>query len=690
SGKTMFVPVPEEMMYIPTNLSERFSDGTERKVEVEIKQPAILSASDPRIPEGVSYDPLKNGMEKFKKPMDLLDDALCAEIANDIAESWHDCFDSLEDCSDEVAINGAEDEFFDKFNMTTSEGYPWVKQRGIGESGKLRYFEETVNGQLALRKDTPVYKAYHDLQELSKVEVPELICIETPKDECLPLRKITLKPKTRLFSILPLEMNLLLRKKFLSFAANLQQNRDKLPTQVGVDPYSREWGHIYSRLRSKNSVAVNCDYASFDGLITAQILKHIGIAINSVYVGSPESKRQRANLLMAIVNRKSICGSQVYEVAAGIPSGCALTVLLNSIFNEMLIRYVWKISVGGVPREMFSTYVTLIVYGDDNLISVHPEFLPHFNGMVIQAKLKEVGVTITDGSDKTAEGIYEKPFEKLDFLKRRFAKQSDGTVLAPLDLASIFTSLQNVTLGAGSIPEAVRINVHVALTELYLHQKREWYDDLRNHYQKTQGWENLPTWAQSHAFHREHLTGALPWAPHRVMDIPVDKKKLTQAMQSQGGLDFVVQVAERIFVCGPAFRPDATEQGSFVVSHTGSLPRGLQGCLSPVDFVSEGQGRLPTQLWVNKFRSERHHLTCLIRDAYNRGCNVYFRAEQPYIVNWLSATSFAMGLGKDYRAILHLYHNVCTPNAQCLDPYFEARRFQRVDAYVAPPFHHRR
>uniref|UniRef100_A0AAT9JAQ0 RNA1 polyprotein n=1 Tax=Canberra spider orchid nepovirus TaxID=3115759 RepID=A0AAT9JAQ0_9SECO len=683
AGRTMFVPVPDNLKFVPENLVERFEDGTEQKVVVEIKQPAILTAKDPRIPEGIIYDPLKNGMEKFKQPMDLLDDKLCAEIVQDISDGWHDCMENLEDTSDEVAINGAEDEFFDKFNMQTSEGYPWVKQRGIGESGKLRYFEDNGDGVLSLRKETQVWTAYHQLQEYSKCAIPELVCIETPKDECLPLRKITVKPKTRLFSILPLEFNLFLRKKFLAFAASLQQNRDKLPTQVGVDPYSREWGAIYSRLRSKNSVAINCDYAQFDGLITAQILKHIGNAINNVYAGDTVSKMQRHNMLMAIVNRKSICDSQVYEVSAGIPSGCALTVLLNSIFNEILIRYVWKTTIIGIPREMFSTYVSLIVYGDDNLIAVHPEFLCRFNGMIIQHKLKEIGVTITDGSDKTATGLYEKPFGRLDFLKRRFAKQSDGTVLAPLDLASIYTSLQNVTLGAGSIPAAVKQNVHSALTELYLHQNPQWFNDLRSFYVKKQNWTDLPTWNQCHAFHREHMTGVLPWAPHRMMDIPVDMPKLKQAMANQGEADYSCQVAERVFVCGPRFNASQVAK-HFVVSHTGSLKRGETGVMRPVDFNAEGQGRLPTQLWVKQFRSSSHHITSLIRNAYGEGCSIYFRSEPPYIANWLSATSFAMGLGMDYKAILNHYHNVCTPDATCLDPYFVMDRFKRVDKYAPP------
>nr|WNK15277.1 MAG: polyprotein [Nepovirus sp. 'monocotyledonae'] len=678
SAATMFVPVPSEMRYIPPILIEKFEDGTEREVVVEVKQPAILSKDDPRIPEGIQYDPLVHGMQKFAEPMDLLDDALCSEIFTDISDSWYECFNNLEDLTDEVAINGCEEEFFDAFNMHTSEGYPWVKHRMPGQSGKSRYFESVDDSsKLALRRDTEVYTAYENLQQQCYTSVPQLICIETPKDECLPLRKISIKPKTRLFSILPLEYNLLLRKKFLAFAASLQRNRGILPTQVGINPYSREWQHIYERLQKQNSVAINCDYASFDGLITSQILKHICIAINRVYGDSKESKLQRTNLLMGIVGRLSICGSQVYRVVAGIPSGCALTVLLNSIYNEFLMRMVWKTCVGGVPRERFSHYVTLLIYGDDNLVSVHPDYLAQYNGEIIREKLAKLHVTITDGSDKTSSTIKEKPLYKLDFLKRRFKKNLDGTVYAPLDLASIYTSLQNVTMGAGSVALAVQQNAHVALIELYLHDNACWYNDLRSFYVNKFGWRQLPTFLEARAFHREQITGVTPWVPHRVFDVPIEKELLKREMASHGKGDFVVCVCPQLFVVGSRWKSSNCSK-QFIVSTT-PLNCGEVGlCVEPV--YNEGVGRMPSERWVRAFRSIGAYPT--VKAAYHSGRDICFRSEAPYTLGWCAAIAFAQGLQLDYKAILQLYYNVCLPSAPSITHYFDRPRFGLVSKVV--------
>uniref|UniRef100_A0AAT9J7U5 RNA1 polyprotein n=1 Tax=Downy ground fern nepovirus TaxID=3115766 RepID=A0AAT9J7U5_9SECO len=669
AGQTMFQAVTGDLAYEPPALEEDLGDGCKREVTVEIKQPAILRSDDPRIPQGMKYDPLKNGMEKFSSPMSLIDEDLCQEIFTDIAESWHDCFRDLQDVSDEVALNGNEEQFYDALNLSTSEGYPWVLHRGIGESGKHRYIQtDEDTGLRSLIPGTPVEAAYIELQRLAYTQVPDLVCCETPKDECLPLRKIVEKPKTRLFSILPLEYNLLLRKKYLSFCAAIQGNRHRLPTQVGINPYSREWTKLSERLRAQNSVGITCDFASFDGLIVGQILNGIADSINSCYGDTEDSKRQRKNLLLAVVNRKSICGSQVYEVSCGIPSGMALTVILNSIYNEFLMRYVWKTTVVGVPREQFSTYVCLLVYGDDNNITVDPVFLPQFNGRVIQSKLKEVRITITDGSDKTAQYIDEKPIAQLDFLKRRYKKNADGTVSAPLHLSSIYTSLQNVTLGAGSMSLAIRQNVQSALIELFLHGNQSWYNHLRDFYVERADWRDLPRWEEARAFHRGHLTGTVPWVPHRFFEVPIDMQRLQDAMANQGEGAYNVALAPDVFVSGVKWKSTEPET-QFVVSTT-RLKGGETGLFCPIRFGSEGAGRLPTNQWVYEFSRHNSSTWITIETARKSGKSIHFRGEPPYVANWAAAIRYAQSINYKYEDMLGLYYNVCTPDAFSLDTYF--------------------
>uniref|UniRef100_A0AAT9JHI7 RNA1 polyprotein n=1 Tax=Homalium kanaliense nepovirus TaxID=3115781 RepID=A0AAT9JHI7_9SECO len=665
SGKTAFQPVEGDLLYDTPPIIEKIGD-LEKEVKIELKQPAILSSNDCRIPEGKFYDPLVNGMEKFSNPMQVLDQELVDEIFHDVADSWAEHFDKLEDVSDEVAINGCGDVFYDALVMSTSEGYPWVLHRKTGESGKFRFFEEShVPGQLALCAG-PVKDSYEKLQDTCFTSVPQLVCIETPKDECLPERK---RFKTRLFSILPLEFNLFFRKKFLSFCASLQSHRHVLPTQVGVNPYSREWQHLYERIAAQSDVAANCDYSSFDGLINCQILGAMADAINLRFGDSAASKQQRKNLLLSITNRWSIAGNQVFEVAAGIPSGCALTVLLNSIFNEFLIRYVWKTTIPSVSRESFSRFVTLIVYGDDNIIAVHPDFLPVFNGGLIKEKLRDIGVTITDGTDKSSPTIEHKPLNQLDFLKRRFNVQANGQVFAPLAFSSIYTSLHHVTMGAGSMGQAVHDNVQNALMELFLHQRRDLFDDMRNFFSRH--YDDLHSWREMSAFHQEQITGCLPWMPHRFLDVPIHGQELRKAMASQGSTAFSVALLPQVYVVGNSFRSESVDDFIISIDRPLAPSERTRGVYHPIAFYAQGKGRLPTQNWVHDFRRPKTIIRTLLYEKYKSGHNLFFRSSAPFVDNWCAAIAFAQGVGADYTAMVNLYHNVCTPDAEVIYKYFE-------------------
>lgn len=681
---SQYKAVPEEFRYEPPKLIETLPSGNTIKVEVEIKMPSILAKNDKRLADGPNraYDPLKQGMEKFSQPMDLLDDALLKETADEIVDEWKDLGPDLHDVPLDVAINGNTEEFYDPLVMNTSEGYPWVCGRGMGERGKGRFFvqDDTNPEKRKLREDTDVYVAYKALHRSIEHNVPQLVCVETPKDECLPLRKVITKPKTRLFSILPLEFNLVLREKYLDFVAFLQRNRRTLSCQVGVNPYSREWQHMYHRIASKNDVAINCDYSSFDGLMSFQMVNCIADMINELYINdTATSKKARKNLLLAIINRWSLCGSQVYEVLCGIPSGCSLTVILNSVFNEILVRYTYKLLVGDIPRHRFSTYVCLLVYGDDNIISVHQDIAALFTGARIKETMATFGVNITDGSDKMAPTINEKPLGDLDFLKRRFSPRENGQVYAPLDLSSLYSQLQNVTLGAGSILESLKLNVEVCLVELYLHQNRDWFDHLRSFYVRVCDWSDLMTWQAVQAFHAQQITGATPWQPHRMLEVQQDVLYLQQAMSNQGLADYCAPLAARIMVVGTRYR--CTKVGQFVVSTTPLFKEEFaHGVYVPISF-GQGRGRLPTQQWVRNFRRPGDVLVRPIKDAYDRGDTIYFRGAPPYIDNWCAAISFAQGVGLDYEAMIHAYNNVCTPGSASIELYFRRNLGVPTGAY---------
>nr|AGZ62582.1 RNA 1 polyprotein [Potato black ringspot virus]QVX32634.1 polyprotein 1 [Potato black ringspot virus] len=657
------------------------------------KIPSVLVADDPRTigtpVEG--QDPVLKAMEKFYEPMLNFDEtpvanstemAIFESVCDDIVQTWYDAGADFEDVDDDVVING--DDEFDKLIMDTSEGYPYVLERSRGEKGKTRYFEGGP-GAYTLKPGTSVYRDYHTLQEEVSVEggIPEMVCIECPKDELLVPRKVLEKLGTRNFEILELPKNMLFRKKFLSWASFLSEMRWCLPCQVGIVVQGREWGLLLDRLSEKNSVAYNCDYSKFDGLMSCQVLDAIGKMVNKCYANTNPNKKGRGevpgsppqlarhNLLMSIFGRKCLARSQVFEVRGGIPSGCALTVLLNSVFNEILIRYVYKTVVPSPEFNRFETFVTLAVYGDDNLIAVDPVMANAFTGEVIKRTLARKGITITDGSDKLSPTLEAKPLSQLDFLKRSFLVSSSGQVMPALDRTCIYSSLLYLSSkGADPIP-LLHQNVQNALQEMYHRQDRAEFDTLRNFYL-----ERCPTWRsgpnrlldynQCHAHWISRYTGQPNSNPAGVVDMLVDPRHKSFLLPA-GPANWSMPVADGIFVCGPKFFPNAP---SFTICFN-RLAAGETGIeIKPVHAAT--QGAMPTGKFVKSFRSMKKRpeleLALAAKDA---GSAIYFKGCAPYNDIWACAIAFCSAFGfADKQVLLAVHDNSKPIGASSLRSYF--------------------
>ncbi|AIG59682.1 RNA-dependent RNA polymerase, partial [Broad bean stain virus] len=80
-----------------------------------------------------------------------------------------------------------------------------------------------------------------------------------------------------------------------------------------------------------------------DGLLSKQVMEMMADMINKLCGGTIEECKTRKNLLMACCSRLAICKDTVWRVECGIPSGFPLTVICNSLFNEILVRYHFKL-----------------------------------------------------------------------------------------------------------------------------------------------------------------------------------------------------------------------------------------------------------------------------------------------------------------------------------------------------------
>nr|ASA69627.1 polyprotein [Squash mosaic virus] len=621
----VWIPLPTKTSLVETE--EEWHLGTKSD-----KVPSILSSEDPRIKQGGNegYDPFRGGVTKYSQPMGHLCGETLGEVANEILEEWHDCLEPDEDFDDvdlDVAINGIDGlDYMDRIPLATSEGFPHILSRERGEKGKGR-FVETVGGKCTLIEGTSVYHAFEILQEQCKKEVPTLIGIECPKDEKLPLRKVYDTPKTRCFTILPMEYNLLVRMKFLKFVRFIMRNREKLACQVGINPYSMEWTRLAGSLLSIGQNILCCDYKSFDGLLSKQVMTVIATMINRLCGGSQESQTMRMNLLMACCSRYAISKSEVWRVECGIPSGFPLTVICNSIFNEILVRYCYRkiLEKNNVPRPLhvnFPRMVKLVTYGDDNLISVSHVVSGVFNGRTLKAEMAQFGVTITDGIDKTSPTLEFRKLSNCDFLKRGF--KLNGLVYdSPEEKSSLWAQLHYVNTTNLDKQEAYLVNLNNVLKELYMHSPEEMNTLRRKALQLP--WINkddVLNGAQIKeffAYQRQHL---LP-DNEDSLDMMLKPDLLGSLVPDVVLLDKGVQVSGRLKTINLKYTELSEKRDNeFWVIFNGHFPtnRLPEHCLNIKWEAGTGRGNLPTQSWIsNNISRSNSEYNRKIRTAYAAG-----------------------------------------------------------------------
>nr|UZP65117.1 polyprotein P1 [Alpine wild prunus virus] len=458
--------------------------------------PAIISNSDPRIPESSNptFDVFEAGMSKYKEaalPM--------AGIDEDQQEDFQDALDDIFEClsipisslaevSEEVALQGIPGvEYFDPIVPSTSEGWPWTLQRPVGCKGKS-WLLEGIAGCFTVDRNSPFGKAKDQWElDLQQGGVPELVGTECPKDETVPLRKVTTKLKTRLFTVLPFEYNLLVREYFLEFVAEYMKRHDECPGKVGINVHGLSWTNLYHRLKSKGNNWANGDFERFDGITPRDVLVGLVVRINKLYAQGtrPMANQVRSGLVLQASDRYSIAGEGFYRVTGGIPSGFPLTVIVNSLVNEFFLRFAFKrlvrASLGDrvyCSRENFEKEVELAVYGDDNLISVTDRYKDIYNLRTISDFLKQFNINLKNGQDK--DEVDFAPFstpDKCDFLKRRMVLSEEGRVLCPLNIESI-QGMAHWVRKSSSCGDATHQNCQSILREAF-YNGAEFFHDIR-------------------------------------------------------------------------------------------------------------------------------------------------------------------------------------------------------------------
>lgn len=436
-------------------------------VQEPITKPAHLK---PFHKEGEgTIDPMIKGIKKIMGGQVWVDSDLLEAAANDVFQ----CLGPAPNGKGivhtyEEAIKGIEgDPLKRPINRTTSPGYPYnLKNPSKGKTFWLGDGEDYI-------VDNPELK--RDVQQLITDSANGIrgnaISLATLKDEKRPIAKVD-EGKTRVFEACPQHLVIAMRQYFLDFAAHVMRKRIKNGIAVGINPYSLEWTRLAHHLLEKGDNMIAGDFSNFDGSLLMQVLVKIQEKINEWYKDDERSQLIRAALWEHICNADILVRGEVIRKTHSQPSGNPLTVIINSLFNGIVMRiaYMMMKREQGLPATCdYTTHVSEIIYGDDDVKSVSDVILPWFNQVTLTKTLAKIGLTYTDET-KSGTTLLSKSLTDIAFLKRKFAIQLDGTFLAPMDLENIL-EITNWIKG-----KSVRIstveNCEQAVMELSLHERQ--------------------------------------------------------------------------------------------------------------------------------------------------------------------------------------------------------------------------
>jgi hypothetical protein len=305
--------------------------------------------------------------------------------------------------------------------------------------------------------------------------------------------------------VAPFHFNLLVRKYFLGFIANVMENHLVGEIAVGINAHGDEWKMLYDKLRQGGDHWIGGDFSKYDKTLSYQLIDKALDIIQNYY--QDEHYVIRKSLWIAMFNAYHLCGTTVYRCRQGNPSGNPLTVIINSLVNQMIMRYAYlEISESlGLRRSLsdFNKNIFLTTYGDDNLASVNliDDF---FNMNNISNTLALCGIRYTPPDKGEINSAFLNT-SNITFLKRRFVPKG-GTILAPLPLNII---KEMMLWKRGQINDLVALEAtwNSVLIEL-THYSQEVYDTITTHILKYAGDRSVRLSPQSykHALQARYLS----------------------------------------------------------------------------------------------------------------------------------------------------------------------------------------
>lgn len=323
-------------------------------------------------------------------------------------------------------------------NFTTSIGFPMKGPK----TQLVNLSDRVVEGISCPRDVDPMV-----LEEVAKMESTLLegksinaIFKGALKDEPT---KMT-KDKVRVFAAANMPFVMLVRKYYLTLAAMCQRNKILTECAVGTVVQSPEWTELFEHIGQHGwDRGIAGDYAKFDGRMSPQFMLMafkllIELAEKSGNYDADDLKVMRGIATEISYPTYDYFGTLVQFMGSN-PSGHPLTVVINSLVNSLYMRYTYyaiarQSKWWRTPR--FDQVVSLITYGDDNIMSVKKGY-DEFNHTAIAAEFAKVDIKYTM-AEKDAESVPFINLTEASFLKHFAVFDEElGLYRSPVEEGSI-------------------------------------------------------------------------------------------------------------------------------------------------------------------------------------------------------------------------------------------------------------
>jgi hypothetical protein len=469
-----------EKTYRSTESRIRLSKIGQQQVLPRNKAPAILKPQTIITPDGCEFiiDPNTKALRKFVRSDAFIDPAYLQKSVDNyinMIDSIHKMPIDRRLLTIDEAVFGVEgDPFLSSLKSDTSMG--WLLKKMFPGKGK----HPAINFETRILKQELI-----DLVFLRESLAKQGIALEAVFQDCLKDEKRLFEKieqlKTRLFSAGPLDLTILMRMYFGSFISWMMHNRIDNESAVGINPASFEWEVLAEHLLKKGDRIIAGDFENIDGTEKRAILMAIVEIVNHWYNDGPENADIRRVIWTSVIGALHINNGFFYTLFAANPSGNLMTTFINTMYLCLLFRYVYYKLLSAQKldpvKHAFHKHVTMISFGDDNVLGIDDFVAPWFNLENIKREISQIGMTYTD-EKKTGDVKTFRHLQEVTFLKRDFFFDNERKIhIGRLDLPTIL-EIPNWQF-EDSTNADICMSIENCLRELALHPK-----DVYNYWSK--------------------------------------------------------------------------------------------------------------------------------------------------------------------------------------------------------------